>query len=67
MNNVLVKYSNNTTYSQNVISEEVAKKYAEAVVSVFKHDGKLDTIESITMTNQDAYMKILYQKEQNNA
>lgn len=67
MLNVIVRYTNGTSYSQNVRNEEVGRAYTDAVISVFKHDGLINHIESIEMINENAYKHLLYQKGKEDA
>jgi hypothetical protein len=67
MLNVIIRYINGTSYSQNVRNEEVGRAYSDAVISVFKHDGFINHIESIEMINENAYKHLLYQKGQDDA
>lgn len=68
MNKVTITFTNNTAEVLSVKNFDVAKKYAESVVTVFKHDGLIDTLSRIDSIDlDDGKVDILYQKENKNA
>lgn len=68
MNKVSLTFINNQVEVVSVKNIDVAKKYAESVVTVFKHDGLIDTLSRIDSVDlDDGKIDILYQKEEENA
>jgi hypothetical protein len=47
MIHVIISYKNRSSDKTSVKSHEVAKKYIDAILTVFKHDKLIDDIEKI--------------------
>lgn len=67
MNKIVINYTDGTKNETNTISEKVGRKYADAVIQVFKHDGLIDSVDNIVMIDQDGKKTILYEKGKTDA
>lgn len=65
---VIITYTNNHVEKTSVKNHEVATKFTEAVLSVYKHDGILNTIDSIVLIDSDSHTStMMYPGGKNNA
>lgn len=60
---VIITYSNEHIEKTSVKNDEVARKFIDAVISVYKHDGLIETIEKIDLVDTDKQTSsVIYRK-----